>query len=250
MKNLFIGVQANLQPIAPSLSDYLDSQQPWEKCIVRAPLGLHLDKQRPLQFTDVLTADLTHLDDVDWEGVTVFIGSPYLVAESAWPVIAQVISKWQQVGVRSICFEDMREWDAQFDFAYECCRIAGINVMVEGIPNNDTPFGGIGGIDILLSAQRYVNHYRRGNLSEYYEYNVIIRRDSLKFGGVYRGLFGKTPETLDELQTLIEGTGANVYRYPSAKKEETTIDTETKIGESVGVVSKATSNTDSSGKPA
>lgn len=208
MKNLFIGVQSDLRPIKPSLFDYLASLPKFDRCIVRAPMGLKLDQFRPLQFDDVLTGNTDHLQN-SLDNVTVFIGSPDLIPASSWLRISQTIEAWYLLGCRSICFEAMVEWNKQFQFAYDCCKIANIKTMAEGIPTNNTPLD----TEILLSSQRYVHRFRIGELQKGYNYNVIVRRDSLKFPGVYKGLFGKIPETLDELQNLIQSTGAEVFRY-------------------------------------
>ena len=210
--NLFIGVQSDLRPIAPSLKNYLAKQPAFDRCIVRAPLGLDMSASRPLQFTDVLTDSVTHLAGPIPTNVYMFIGAPDLVIQSDWYKIAKVIDAWGSFfGVQSLCFEAMEHWNEQFRFAYECCRIAGIKVMVEGIPTPEIPLD----VEILLQSQRYVNNYRRGNLTRNYKYNVIVRRDSLQYAGVFKGLFGTAPNTLDELQAKIESTGAEVFRYPT-----------------------------------
>lgn len=218
MKNLFVGVQADLRPIAPSLRKYLQAQKPWERCIVRAPMGLKLADARPLQFNDVLFENTSHLKDLSQvAGLTLFIGAPDLVYRSQWGVIAEVVDMWAFLGVGSLCFEAMTEWNSQFRFAYECCKIAGIDVMVEAVPSaHEVPAG----CEILLQSQRYANHLRRGKLPKDYVYNVLVRKDALKFSGVFKGAFGKVPQTLNDLHGMLEATGANVFRYPGSITEE------------------------------
>ena len=213
--NLFIGVQADLRPIAPSLKNYLAKQPPFDRCIVRAPLGLDMSASRPLQFDDVLKKNGSHLAGPLLGSVCMFIGAPDLVPQPDWHKITQVIDAWDTFfGIKALCFEAMEHWNAQFQFAYACCKIAGIKVMVEGIPTPEIPLD----VEILLQSQRYVNNYRRGNLTRNYKYNVIVRRDALQYAGVFKGLFGTAPNTLDELQAKIESTGAEVFRYPTKGK--------------------------------
>lgn len=210
MRNLFVGVQSTLEPIAPSLTKFLIKQGSFDNCIIRAPLGLKLNLQRPLQFDDILWNGPTEHLDISLKNLTMFIGAPDLVPTTKWELIANTIGAWYELDCKSICFEAMIVWNAQFQFAYDCCKIAGIKVMVEGIPTPEMPTD----IEILLQSQRYVNNLRLGNLSLGYEYSVIVRKDALKFSGVFKGLFKTEPTSLDDLQAKIESSGARVFRYP------------------------------------
>lgn len=209
-RNLFVGVQSDLRPIAPSLVAYLAKQLAFDQCVVRAPMGLDMSEERPLQFSDVLFKETKHLEGGIADNVTLFIGAPDLVQLDSWYIIAKVIDTWGGLGIKSLCFEAMTAWNPQFRFAYECSRIAGIRVMVEGIPTSGMPLD----LEVLLQSQRYANNLRLNQLDKRYQYNVIVRRDALRYSGVFKGLFGKAPKTLDELQKLLESTGAEVFRYP------------------------------------
>jgi len=210
VKNVFVGVQSDLRPIAKSLKAYLAKLEPFDRCIVRAPFGLDTSLDRPLQFDSVEKYFGDHLDAGDDPRVTLFIGAPDLVPINYWTDISDVIFQMRKL-CSSICFEAMAQWNAQFRFACECCSIAEFSsVMVEGILPASAPSN----VEILLRAQRYA--HRLPEIDAEISRHVILREtDATKYAGVFRGRFGRGIETTDQLQEKLEATGAVVYRYPS-----------------------------------
>lgn len=221
MRRLFVGVQANLRPIYPSLRKYLANRElgPFDQVMIRAPFGLadDSDNNRKLQFDDILQGVPDYIDTFD--KCTFFIGSPYLA--NNWYDIASVIDCWYSMGCRSLCFEglDQRGWNAQWEFCYQCCSIAGIEMFAEGIPRHTglpVPLK----VGLIIRDQRAARWSYRTDADEISfnavpnQKHVIIRPDALKGKNtILREAFGKKPATLDELQLAFENLGVTCWRY-------------------------------------
>lgn len=221
MRNIFIGVQdrKTLRPIKQSLSAYIAKLEPFDRVMIRAPFGLHLDSPTKLWFDDILHYPATHIDTND-PRITYFIGSPNLAGDD-WQDLFDVLKTWFEtpISARSICFEAMVNWTRQFEFCYAACKAAHREMFVEGIPRvgDDIPSD----VKLILADQRLIRWLYRTDNDELdfdavkNEKHFIMGRDIFEGKNtIFKGAFGFKPKTQDELQRLLEDRGVVVWRYP------------------------------------
>ena len=215
----FVGVQKNLAPIRGSLKSYLSKIEPFDSVIIRGPFGIDPEERglgrRPLKFDSALVnPPISHLDIVDTR-VTMFIGSPYLATD--WRDIPRVINA-MSLFCNSLCFEGLIEWNASWGLAYNCCRMAGIEFIAEGIPRAGEPVPA--SIPLLLQSNRLMRWVSGRTDSDEIPYEkvdnkilVIVDDDALQARYFISKMFGKV-DSLDQLQQKLESKGFTVYRRP------------------------------------